>query len=61
MLVNDAYKTGDSIGEIAAMVTESEAFGLPLTTQLYVWQVRYVPVLMRVSWNKRSFQMLKKD
>ena len=26
MLVNDAYKTGDSIGEIATMVTESEAF-----------------------------------
>ena len=26
MLVNDAYKTGGFIGEIAAMVTESEAF-----------------------------------
>lgn len=26
MLVNDAYKTGGFIGEIAALVTESEAF-----------------------------------
>ena len=26
MLVNDAYKTGGFIGEIAAMITESEAF-----------------------------------
>lgn len=33
---------------------------ITLTTQLYVWQVKMCLYLMRVSWNKRFFQMLKR-
>ena len=59
MLVNDAYKTGGFIGEMLLWLLKVKHL-ITLTTQLYVWQVKMCLYLMRVSWNKRFFQMLKR-
>lgn len=60
MLVNDAYKTGGFIGEIATMITESEAFDY-LDHQSFVLQVKMFQYLMHVYLNKRSYQTLRKS